>query len=186
MKHKLTLIAGSQLIRFFAGTQAFGMVVLHAGWMLLALATWGDANDPDSAHSITAPIVRAFIWLGGVDNAGHGDANSIMRVWGKLSILVYLIDLAWRRVAGERRPRSLWKLALVSGAIAFAGWVLALWPTGPAWGEAWIIVLFAVLTALATGWSILVRRLGDLIIAGLEQRAAGPTEHPAKSPTHTG
>jgi hypothetical protein len=186
MKHALTMLAASQGIRLLAGTQAFGMVVLHAGWMLLALATWGHAEDPGSAHSITAPIVRAFIWLGGVDHAGRGDENSIMLVWGKLSILVYLLDLAWRRLTGERPPRSVWKLALLSGAISLAGWSLAIWPTNPPWGDTWIIALFAVLTAIATGWAILVRRLGDLIITGLEQRAARDKEHPAKSPTQTG
>jgi hypothetical protein len=162
----------SHLIRLLASSQAFGMVVRHAGWMLLAAATWGGDDGAGGASSFTAPIVRAFVWLGGVDESGHGDATSIMLVWGKLSLLVHLLYLLYRRATGERRPRRIATLALVSGAIALAGWLLALWPTAIGIGEAGIAAMFAMLTAAATAWALGARRVADALLAALERRAA--------------
>jgi hypothetical protein len=171
MSYISTRTAAPHLIRLVASSQAFGMVVLHAAWMLLAAATWGGAG---AASSFTAPVVRAFIWLGGVDDSGHGDAASIMIVWGKLSLLIYLLDLLYRRAAGERRPRRIATLTLVSGAIALAGWVLALWPTANGLGDASVAVMFAGLTAAATAWAIAVRRVADAQVAAFERDAGRP------------
>src|SRR5688500_10812462 len=96
-----------EALRYLASTQLFGMVVLHAGWMLLAAATWGyGASEGEGAGLVTRPLLRAFVALGGVDAQGHGDENSIFRVWLLLSLPVYALVSLWRALRPGRKPWS--------------------------------------------------------------------------------
>lgn len=178
MTKSLKRAAASHLISYLASTQAFAMVVLHAGWVLLALATWGAAEGGAGAGSITRPLVRAFVWLGGVDEHGHGDATTIMAVWGQLSLVVYALELLVKKVRGERPPLGLARVSMISGLVALAGWLFALWPTPDGLGDAWVALLFAVLTLAATMWALAASRVAELLVARFqpephEQRQGG-------------
>ncbi|MGQ0798858.1 MAG: hypothetical protein ACT4NL_01940 [Pseudomarimonas sp.] len=173
MQKSIANYIGIQAIRFLAGTQAFGMVTFHGGWILLALATWGFEAGPDSSTAtVSRALVRAYAWLGGVDENGRGDGTLMMVVWAKLSLVVYLIDAAIRGVRGERKPVALWRIALASGAIALSGYLIAFWPTAKSGFEnVFPAVLFSVLTVLATAWAVLAQRLGEFLVARIRNES---------------
>lgn len=176
MQTSIGNLIGIQAIRFLAGTQAFGMVIFHGGWILLALATWGLEAGPDSSTAtLSRALVRAYAWLGGVDEYGHGDGSLMMVVWAKLSLVVYLIDAAIRRVRGERKPVSLWRAAAASGAIALCGYLFAFWPTAKSGFEnVFPALLFSVLALLATAWAVLAQRLGEILVARIRKEPLSP------------
>lgn len=159
-----------QAIRYLAASMAFPMVFFHAGWVLLAVATWGHAAAPDSAVAAVAQsLARAYAWLGGVDASGHGDEDGLMVVWAKLSLLVYAAESLWRWAFGERKPMRLARVAMLSTAVALVGYALAFAPTGELVEAAPIGVGFSILAGLATAWSMAMHRLA----AGLELQVAG-------------
>lgn len=160
---------GVQLIRYLASTQAMAMVVLHGAWMLLALATWNHAAGGEGGTGgIARSLLRAYAWLGGVDADGHGDAGNLVAVFAKLSLVVYAISALWQRLFGEWRPLPWWLLALGSGVVALFGYAMSIWPSLPADAKpgdaAFVIGLFAVVTALSTAWAVLARRGGEWLI----------------------
>jgi hypothetical protein len=161
-----------QAIRYLVALQAFGMVVLHAGWMLLAIATWGAAGDAD-VTSLARLLTRAFVWLGGVDASGHGDEGTIFAVWGKISIVVWLLGAAWRALRGPRPPWSAWKVVVLSGAIALAGYAFAIWPAedGNLAAGAWVLAGMTIATTVATAWAVASARIGEWVIAQVERAA---------------
>jgi hypothetical protein len=163
----------AEAVQFAASTQVVGAVFFHAGWIILMLATWGHASGGEGMIAmVTRALTRAFVWLGGVDAAGHGDMNTIMLVWVKLSFGLYLIDLALRRWLGERRPLALGRIALLSGAIAAVGYTVAMWNEFAIRDGIWVIVLFSVLAAITTAWAVLVRRMASLLATAIDPPAA--------------
>jgi hypothetical protein len=173
MTHPIARFLLVQCLRYVASTQAFGMVVLHGGWMLLALATWGQGAT-GGLDVFTTALVRAFVRLGGVDAAGHGDANTVFAVWGKLSLGMYLLLAAWHWLRGARAPWAWWRTVAVSSAVALAGYVLAIWPVaGGHPTELGVIVIgFTVAVAVATAWAVGASRLADRVVAGIERTPA--------------
>lgn len=159
-----------QALRYVAATQSFAMVFFHAGWILLAMATWGG---PDGAHggvgAVTRVLVQAFVWLGGVDARGHGDGDTLMVVWARLALAVYLLDTAWRRLFGTPRPIGLRRIAVGSWLLAQVGYIVAMVPTGDLAEAAIVLLLFPLLAALATVWAVAMRRLAQR----LEDRIRG-------------
>jgi hypothetical protein len=157
-----------ELIRLFAASQAMAMVAVHAAWLLLAIAVWGHAGDSEVMDAVGKRLLRAYAWLGGIGPDGRGDETRLMLVWAKLSFVVYGVEVLLRMVRGERRPIALWRLALGSGAVAFAGVLFALRPQGLD-GEALAVASGFGLFALgATFWGVGARRLGDFIARRLE------------------
>lgn len=168
-----------QVIRYAASTQAVAAVALHAGWMLLALATWQHAAvDGSTIDVVTSGLIRAYAWLGGVDADGHGDLDNLLAVWGKVSLVVYALDALLRRVRGERPPMRVSRVALSSGAVALLGYGLALWPQSVAQGTladvAMFIGVFSVVAALAAAWAVFARRMGDRLIQAMAAGASQP------------
>jgi hypothetical protein len=171
----ITRVLLVQAIRYVVALQAFGMVVLHAGWMLLAAATWGDV---DGGGDISRLFLRAFVWLGGVDADGHGDEGTVFAAWGKVSVGVWVLDAAWRALRGPRPPWALWKATLLSGAIALAGYAFAMWPsTRGGLGEvSWVLVGFTIATTVSTFWALAARRIGEWVIARIGRSQAMPAQ----------
>lgn len=162
-----------QLVRYVASAQYFGMVVLHAAWMLLALGTWG--NDASGGfEELTKLLVRAFVRLGGVDADGHGDEGTIFAAWGRLSLGLYLVAAAWRAWRGERRPWAWWRVVLLSTAVALAGFVFAMWPASADQpGElAFVAVAMTLATGVSTAWAVGASRLADLLVAAIQRAPA--------------
>jgi hypothetical protein len=160
-------IAGEAL-RYAASTQVTAAVVFHAGWLLLATATWGHASGGEGAIGVTMrTVISAFVWLGGVDDVGHGDVGTIMVVWAKLSLLVYLVAAALRRWRGERRPLRIAHVALLSAVIAIAGYTFALWHE-PQRGPAIALTIgFSALASITTVWAVLVQRMAARVAEAL-------------------
>ena len=166
--HPIVQRIAIEAIRFAASTQALVAVVFHAGWMLLALATWGHASGGEGAiGSMTRTLVGADVWLGGVDASGHGDAGSIMVVWGKLSLLAYLLEVALRPWTGRLRPFRLSRIALLSGAIAVAGYTLAFWHEPNTVAAIALTIGFSTLAAVGTLWAVLVQRMVSRVTDGI-------------------
>lgn len=158
--HRLGRFIMVQGIRYFAAAQAFPMVFFHAGWILLAVATWGHAAGPDSAvGAVTQGLVRAYSWLGGADAEGHGDEDGLMIVWAKLSLVLYAVEAAWRWLVGERKPMRLLRVAGISTGVALVGYVAAFLPTGDLGEAPLVIVGFSMLAGLAAAWSVGMHRL---------------------------
>lgn len=156
----------AETLRYVATTQAGPLVILHAGWILLALATWQDTSA-----GVTRPLVQAFVWLGGTDPQGHGDKASILAVWAKLSLGVYLLLALIRQLRGSRPPMALWKVAGASGIVALAGFSLAF--RGDRWEDGWVIVVFAVLAAGAAAWAVLAARAAEALIRRMDEGEVG-------------
>ena len=153
-----------QAVRYVAAAQSFPIVVLHAGWILLALATWGHASGPDSGiGDASRGLVRAYAWLGGVDESGRGGERGLVAVWAKLGFVLYLIDALWLRLFGQRKPIAWWWMVAVSSLVALIGYMVALVPTGDLGEATFLLIVFSILTGLATAWSVAAHRLADLI-----------------------
>ncbi len=142
------------------------MVILQGAWMILATATWSHAYGADSGVAeAMRTLMRGYGWLGGLDEHGRGNGTTLLTVWGKLSIVFYLIDAALQALRGARpaRPkRSVWWWALLSGLVTLAGMTFALWPTPDSLlGVAPVLLLLATLSAGAAAWAVLCRRLAE-------------------------
>jgi hypothetical protein len=159
-----------QVVRYFASTQAFALVVLQGAWMLLAFAAWGQ-GDTGGAGELATAVLRVFVRLGGVDASGHGDANTLFAVWGKLSLGVYALAAAWRWWRGPRAPWAWWRLVAVSSVVALAGYVFAIWPSsGNQRGDLVLVAVgFAVATAFATAWAVGAARLAERVVEIIER-----------------
>jgi hypothetical protein len=169
-------------IRYLAASQAFAMVFFHAGWMLLAVATWGHVAGADSGTAaVTRTLVRAYAWLGGVDANGHGDAHSLMVVWARIALAVYAFEVLWRWRFGRRAPMRLWRVAGISWLTAQLGYVVALVPTGSLIDATVVIVLFPLLACAATVWSIAVHRFAESIVARIEPGGVAVQADPGAS-----
>ena len=157
-----------QLIRYLAATQALWLVLVHGGWMLLALTVWRHAGDDGSPAAATA--LRWFARLGGVGENGHGDESDLFVVWGKLSLVPWLAREAWRAWRGPRPPasvRALLGVIALSGAVAFVGYFLAMraGADGQAGGVPLVAAVFAVVALGATAWTIASQRIADWLVA---------------------
>jgi hypothetical protein len=160
-------------LRYLASTQLFGMVVLHAGWMLLAAAMWGHgAAEGEGVALVTRPLLRAFAALGGVDAQGHGDENSIFQVWLVLSLPVYLLLSLWRWLRPDRKPWGFWRRVLVSTGVAAAGYTFAFLGDARNQDVAVAIIGFTVATGLASVWGLGVQHLVELVMQPKPGRAA--------------
>lgn len=159
-KRSIGDIVAIHAVRYLAASQAFAMVAFHAGWVLLALATWGHASGPDTAvGDMTRALVRAYAWLGGVDESGRGDERSLMAVWAKLGLVIYAIEALWRGVFGQRKPLALWRIASTSWLVAQLGYIGALVPTGDLREATLMLIVFPVLAGLSTAWAAAAHRL---------------------------
>ncbi len=154
-------------IRYVGTAQAGPVVILHAAWMLLALAAWQDANA-----DFTRPLVRAFVWLGGTDGHGVGNGSAILAVWGKISLVLYLIQALARRMFEPREPLRLWVLTLVSGGVALLGYGLAFLGdegNGNTVARVSLSLLFAAGAAVMAAWAVLASRFAELLVRRLEE-----------------
>lgn len=179
-KRSIGEIVGIHAVRYLAASQSFAMVAFHAGWLLLALATWGHASGPDTAGSdVTRMLLRAYAWLGGVDESGRGDERSLMAAWAKLGLVLYAVEALWRGVVGKREPIGLWRIATASWLVAQLGYIGALMPTGDLREATAMLLIFPVLAGLSTAWSVAAHRLAshveDLI---RKRRVAGSARTP--------
>ncbi|MEO6227605.1 MAG: hypothetical protein ABIO61_07085, partial [Thermomonas sp.] len=151
-------------LRYFAAAQVGPVVILQGVWMILATATWSHAYGADSgvAEAMRA-LMRGYAWLGGTDEFGRGNGNTLLLVWGKLSLVLYLIDAALRALRGPRpaKPRrSVWWWAGLSGLATLLVMGVALWPTQDSLlALTPLMLLFSALSAGAAAWAVLTRRL---------------------------
>lgn len=126
MKPSLRRTVLVEVIRYMGVTQAGPAVILHGAWMLLALAVWQHATaGSTSSADFTRPLLRAFVWLGGTDGHGVGSASNLVVVFGKISVVLYLIEAMVHRAVGPRAPVRLRVVALASGCISFLGYGLS-------------------------------------------------------------
>lgn len=173
-------------LRFFAVAQAGPVVILHGAWIILATATWSHAHGPDSAVAeAMRTLMRGYAWLGGVDDQGHGNGTTLLAVWGKLSLLLYLIDAALRALRGPRpaKPRiSVWWWGALSGLATLLGMAFALWPTpDPLLELAPLLLLFSAVSAGAAVWAVFTRRLADRLTAPAAALPPNPSAAPPSS-----
>lgn len=177
------------VLRYFAASQAGPAVILQGVWIILATATWSHAYGADSGVAeAMRTLNRGYAWLGGVDEHGHGDGNTLLSVWAKLSIVFYLIDAALRALRG-RRPaqprRSLWWWAGLSGLATLFSMGFALWPTPDSLLDLTpLMVLFSALSAGAAVWAVFTRRLVErwTTLEIQAPPASPPANPPGKSP----
>lgn len=168
-------------LRYFAAMQVGPLVILQGVWIILATATWSHEYGADSGvGAVMETLMQAYTWLGGVDEDGHGDENSMLAVWAKLSIVFYLIDAALRALRGPRpvqRRRSVWFWGGLSGLVTVFLMCFALWPTPDSLIHlTWLMLLFPTLSAGAAVWAVFTRRL-------VEDWTMPETKvHPGKSP----
>jgi len=167
-------------LRYFAAAQAGPVVILQGAWIILATATWSHAYGADSGVAeAMRTLMRGYAWLGGTDEYGHGNGNTLLVVWGKLSLVVYLIDAALRALRGPRpaRPRrSVWLWAGLSGLGTIIGMGFALWPTPDSLFDlAPLMILFAALSAGAAAWAVLSRRLVERLSTPQQEIAPAPS-----------
>ena len=171
-----------QALRYFAAAQAGPVVILNGAWMILASATWSHAYGTDSGVAdAMRTLMRGYAWLGGVDADGHGNGATLLVVWGKLSIVYYLVDAAVRAVRGARPEGgarwSVWRWAGLSGLATLIGMGFALWPSeGSLPGALPVLVLLAAVSAAAAAWAVLARRLADHLASRLQP--VGPPTPP--------
>jgi hypothetical protein len=168
------------LIGYLASTQALGVVFFHGAWILLAAATWAHAGGGEGgAADLASATVRAYARLGGIED-GHGDESGLFRVGGLIALAIHLLGELSRGLTGARLQVRGRVLVLVSAAIAAGGSLVALWPTmasgSTAADVAWLVAVFTTLTATATAWALLARRLAAHVLKLLE-----PTTPPARA-----
>lgn len=153
-------------LRYFAASQAGPVVILQGVWIILATATWSHAYGADSGVAeAMRTLMRSYAWLGGTDGHGGGNGNTLLVVWGKLSLVMYMIEASLRALRGPRpaQPRrSVWLWAGLSGLVTFFVMGFALWPTQDSLlGLTPLMVLFSALSAGAAAWAVLTRRLAE-------------------------
>lgn len=151
-------------LRYFAAAQVGPLVILQGMWIIAATATWSHAYGADSGVGEAMRTVwRAYVWMGGVDEYGHGNENNLLAVWAKLSLVFYLIDAAVRALRGPRpepRRRSVWLWAGLSGLVTLILMGFALWPTPDYLIDLMpLLLVFSSLSAGAAAWAVLARRL---------------------------
>lgn len=151
-------------LRYFVAAQAGPVVILQGAWIILAVATWSHAYGADSGVAeAMRTLVRGFVWLGGTDEHGRGNGSTLLVVWGRLSLVLYLIDAAVRVLRGNAQAqprRSLWWWACLSGLVMLFGMGVALWPTPDSLlGLTPLLVLLSLLSAGAAAWAVWIRRL---------------------------
>lgn len=172
-------------LRFFAAAQVGPVVILQGAWILLAAGTWTHAYGADSGvGEAMRTLMRGYGWLGGMDGQGRGDGNSLLSVWGKLSMVFYLIDAALqalRRPRPAQRRRPVWWWAGLSGMVTLFGMGVALWPTPDSLlSLTFVLVLFSALSAGAAAWAVVIRRLVERwTTPDVEAPPANPSRQPA-------
>lgn len=162
-------LVAAHVVRFVAASQAAPALLVHGAWLLLFAAVTNAAGG--DGEPVARAFLRLFRWLGGIGPDGHGDEGHIVQAMALMSLPVYVVAALRARVGGPRPPfwRSLFRWSAVSGAVALAGYVLALTRAGGlATAEvAGLSLLFATIAAGATGWAVAAERLGDLIASHL-------------------
>lgn len=175
-------VIARHLVRYLAVAQAGPVVILHGAWLILATATWSHASGADSgAAEAMRTLMRGYAWLGGLDEYGHGNGTTLLAVWGKLSLAVYLLDAALRALRGPasvpaRPPRSVWWWGALSGLATLLGMGFALWPMPePLLELAPMLLLFAALSAAAAVWAVFTRRLSERLVMPAASPSTPPT-----------
>jgi len=169
-------------IGLLAVTQSVPLVVVHAGWIAIALLTWGGAaGDGSSVQQFTSTAWRTYGWMGGTDADGRGDINNLMAVWARLALVVYGLEVVVRRFGPQWAPLRWWVLPLVSGAVAACGWALATWPdrveSGVAADAGWLLGFVLLFGFLAAAWVVVVGRAANAIVARISRSDPAPSGH---------
>ena len=160
-------------LRLAAASQAVYMVVLHFAWVFMLIMAMKVGMAGDAAATAGGALLEVFRWLGGMDAGGRGGVAEVMKVWGMLSILVYLARLALHHSRGGR-PRPAWSVlrtSLVSGVVALTGFGTAMTLLEPASNSSlWFVVSMAFATFLSTAWATAVARSAEWVGLWIEQR----------------
>lgn len=177
-------------LRYFALAQAGPVVIVQGAWIILATATWSHAYGADSGVAeAMRTLMRGYAWLGGLDEQGHGNGNTLLAVWGKLSLVFYLIDAALRALRGPAAAppqRSVWWWGALSGLVTLLGMGFALWPTPDSLLDlAPLLVLFAALSAGAAVWAVFTRRLAERLTAPASGSPPAAPSAPPPGPAPT-
>ncbi len=176
-------------LRLAAASQAVYMVVLHFVWIFMLIMAMEVGMAGDAAATAGGKLLDVFRWLGGMDAGGHGGIGEVTKVWGMLSILVYLARVALHHLRGGR-PRPAWSVlrtSLLSGAIALAGFGIAMTLLEPASsGSLWFVLSMAFATFLATAWATAVARCAEWAGQWMETRSASVIFDPVSSGERTG
>lgn len=115
----------AEVVRYLAFTQSGMLVGLHFGWiMLVVIGSTGMVDGvKDGREEIGAQFFEAVRWLGGMDADGHGDLDSMLALWGKVSLILFLPKLLWDVFGGERPPWPFLRKLAVSTALMAVGYV---------------------------------------------------------------
>jgi len=171
-----------EVVRYLGVTQAGAVVILHGAWMLLALAVFQHASgDPTPGSDVSRALVRAYAWLGGTNADGVGNEAGMLVVWGKISLVLYLLDTVARALFGPRKPVRLWVSVLASGVVALLGFGVSFFASegsASATSLGLLALLFGALAAAAMAWAVLARRIAEAVIRRI---VASPMAH-ANSP----
>lgn len=166
-------IVVAHVVRFLAASQATVALVLHGAWILLVIATWQASDPGGDATSVTRPLLRAFVWLGGIGPDGRGDETHLARAMALLAVPFYLLA-SLRKDAGDGRapllPRIL-KWSAASGLVALAGYGRGFTTGGGLSGleASFGALALSVITAAATAWAVAADRIGEIVIARLHR-----------------
>lgn len=176
---RMTTLPAVIAIRWVAASQMLAGVAIHGIWMLLAAHTWTEASPSGGTVGVVTDKAMAFyVWLGGMGPDGrHGNIDSLLVAWFKLSLPFYLLGELWRWKRGPRPPIRWWVLVLLSSGVALAGYSLTLWPALPTVGNAqdapWLVGMMTMAAALATAWAIVSHRLGEWAIGAIAPGRVG-------------
>jgi hypothetical protein len=153
---------GAHALGYIASTQQVYAVGGHFGWFMLLVIGLGEGGAGGSMKEVGRALLNLYALLGGVDASGHGGKAELMEVWGKLSLIHYVVQQLLSRVFGARVPWGVMRKWAASTALACAGYGVAFaLPSllrGGGWGSSngmlSVIPFFIGFTSVMTLWGL--------------------------------
>ncbi|HYH99328.1 hypothetical protein, partial [Hyalangium sp.] len=145
---------------YVSATQQVFAVGGHFGWLMMVIIGLQEGGAGGAGRTLSSGLLSLYKMLGGVNEHGRGGTGEMMEVWGKVALIIYLVEVLLSWVRGPRRPwglRRMWAastiLACVGYGLAFA--LLAGSKAGGRVGEMLGVMLFCVgFTSVMTLWAL--------------------------------
>jgi hypothetical protein len=164
---------------YIAATQQLYAVGGHFGWVMLVIIGLQGGGTGSMMNEVSRGLLLFYAALGGVDETGRGGTSEMMEVWGKVSLIIYLVEVLFSRVRGARQPWSLKRKWAASTLLACAGYALAfalmsmsnVRGTGDMLG---VIPFFVIFTSVMTWWALAIGKF----MRFMQQQVRGESPQP--------
>lgn len=149
---------------YAAATQQVYAVGGHFGWLMMSIIGLQEGGSGSAGRTLSSGLLTAYKMLGGVDARGRGGPGEMMEVWGKVALIIYLVELLLSWVRGPRRAWGLKRKWAASSLLACAGYGLAFVllagsRAGGSVGDMLVVMLGCVVfTSVMTLWALGVGR----------------------------